>query len=151
MTRKSLDGYSCSIARTLNIVGDQWSILIIRDAFLGIETFSDFQKRIGVSRNILTNRLVKLVQHSILSKKYISAKRARYTLTQKGRELLPTLIAIMQWGDKWIFGAGEEPVRVVDRETRSPIQQVGIVSRSGRFLSPEDLLFERGPGVETDD
>ncbi len=75
MTRKSLDGYSCSIARTLDIVGDQWSILIIRDAFLGIETFSDFQKRIGVARNILTNRLVKLVQHNILSKKYVSAKR----------------------------------------------------------------------------
>jgi len=151
MTRKRLNAYNCSIARTLDIVGDQWSILIVRDAFLGIETFSGFLKRIGVARNILTNRLEKLVKHNILSKEVTSTKRARYTLTQRGKELLPTLIAIMQWGDKWLFEAGEEPVRVVDRETRSPIQQVGIVSRSGRFLSPEDLLFERGPGVRDDD
>jgi DNA-binding HxlR family transcriptional regulator len=148
MTRKSLKGYTCSIARALDIVGDQWSMLIVKEAVLGVETFSGFHDRVGVARNILANRLEKLVEHDILVKELTGPKRFRYRLTDKGKELLPTLLVIMQWGDKWIAGADGEPVRVLDKENRAPIQKIGIVSRSGQFLELDDVLFEPGPGAK---
>ena len=151
MARKSLEGYNCSLARTLDIIGDQWSLLILREAFLGVETFSGFHKGVGVARNILSDRLERMVEYNILTKKPTSAKRYRYTLTKRGKELLPALIAIMQWGDKWIFGSEGEPVRVLDRKTRSPIQKIGIESRAGQFLELNDLLFEPGPGAKSED
>ena len=151
MARKSLEGYNCSLARTLDIIGDQWSLLILREAFLGVETFSGFYKGVGVARNILSDRLERMVANDILTKSPTTTKRYRYILTKRGKELLPALVAMMQWGDKWIFGTKGEPVRVLDRKTRSPIQKMGIVSRGGQFLEPNDLLFEPGPGAKSED
>jgi len=147
MTRKSLHDYNCSIARTLDIIGDQWSLLILRDAFVGLQTFSQFQKSLGVSRNILSQRLANLVDNEILVKTPVSesGKRNRYSLSERGLELLPALIALLQWGDKWIFGSQGEPVRVLDVEHRAPIQKIGVISREGQYLEPHQILFRPGP------
>jgi DNA-binding HxlR family transcriptional regulator len=146
MTRKSLADHSCSVARVVDIIGDQWSLLILRESFLGVSTFSGYMNELGISRNILSTRLNTLIKHNILDKETVGNKRYRYRLTDSGTELLPVLITILQWGDKWIFGTKGEPVIVLDKDTRSPIQRVGIISRDGRFLNINDLLFEVGPG-----
>lgn len=150
MTRTSLADYTCSIARTLEVIGDQWSFLIVRDAFLGVETFTGFQQRLGVSRNILSQRLSNLVRHGILVKQPVlqKSKRHRYQLTERGRELFPIVIATLQWGDKWMFGSEGEPVQVLDAEKHAPVQRVGVMSRDGRFLQSQDVIYERGPNTK---
>jgi DNA-binding HxlR family transcriptional regulator len=141
MARKSLAEYNCSLARSVDIFGDQWSFLILREAFLGVHSFNGFRKELGISRNILTERLNKLADSGILSKSQTSSNRFSYELTDKGKEILPSIISIMQWGDKWLFGANEEPLAVLDKEFKAPIQQIGIISRNGKYLLPEDILF----------
>lgn len=146
MTRKSISHYPCSISRTLDVIGDQWSILIILASVRGYNTFSTLLNRLGISRNILTNRLENMVVNGILDKVPVSATRSRYVLTASGKELLPTLITLMQWGDKWLSDGNGEPMKVLDRENLAPIQQMGIVSRTGKYLEADDLVFEDGPG-----
>lgn len=143
MPRTSLAEYPCSIARTLDVIGDQWSFLIVRDALVGETTFSGFQKSLGVSKNILSQRLDHLVTHEILRKFPVSenARRNSYQLTSKGRELFPIVIAMLQWGDKWMFGSEGEPVQVLDKENHAPVQKVGVVARDGRFLQPQDVDY----------
>ncbi|MDR9829174.1 helix-turn-helix domain-containing protein [Vibrio sp. FNV 38] len=146
MTRKNIANYPCSVSRTLNIIGDQWSILIVLASFRGIDTFSGLLQRLGISRNILTARLDNMVSNDILEKIPTSSTRSRYVLTPAGKELLPTLMALMQWGDKWLAEGKGEPLRVLDRESHAPIQKMGVVSRTGKYLELDDLRFENGPG-----
>lgn len=103
MTPKNLSEMECSIARTLDVIGERWSLLIIRDAFYGVRRFDDFQRDLGVARNILTDRLSKLVATEVLERVQYEERppRFEYKLTQKGRELLPVLLTMMQWGDRW--------------------------------------------------
>lgn len=93
----------CSVARALDVVGERWSLLILRDAFYGVTRFDDFQRDLGVARNILTDRLTKLVASNVLEKVQYEERppRFEYKLTDKGRDLLPVLLAMMHWGDKW--------------------------------------------------
>ena len=149
MSRTSFEHMSCSLARVADIIGDKWTLLIVRDAFYGLHTFSQFQKNLGVARNVLADRLEKLVAGGVLSRTQTrpGVERFDYRLTDRGRELFPVVIAMMQWGDKWIFGAAGEPVRMVDKEQRAPIQQVGVMSRDGRFLQARDVTFEPGPSA----
>ena len=93
----------CSMARTLDVIGDRWSLLILRDAFYGIRRFEDFRLDLGVARNILTDRLNKLVDRGVLTKVAYEDRppRFEYRLTDKGRELLPVILVMMRWGDRW--------------------------------------------------
>ena len=93
----------CSVARALDVVGERWSLLILRDAFYGVSRFDDFQRDLGVARNILTDRLNKLVSAGVLEKVQYEERppRYEYKLTLKGRDLLPVLLTMMNWGDKW--------------------------------------------------
>ena len=143
MTRTSFKDFNCSLARTADIVGDKWSLLIIRDAFFGVERFSDFQNRLGVARTVLSNRLHMLVENEILEKKSTNpeADRFIYKLTPRGKDLYIAIISLVQWGDKWIFGQGQEPVEIIDKEQLAPIQRLGVQARSGRFLEVEDITF----------
>ncbi|HQV58831.1 MAG TPA: helix-turn-helix domain-containing protein [Ilumatobacteraceae bacterium] len=104
----------CSIAASLDFVGDRWSLLILRDIFRGVRRFGDVCEDLGIARNILTDRLDKLVERDILRKVQYSDRPARfeYHLTDKGRDLSPALIALMRWGDRWAFD-GEPPTRLV--------------------------------------
>src|SRR6478672_1167773 len=110
--RTSYKDYACSIAQTLEIVGEWWTLLIVRDAFFGVRRFDDFVERLGISRNILTDRLDKLVDAGVLARRPYDEARGRndYVLTDKGRALWPVLTALRQWGDEWIYGDGNEPV-----------------------------------------
>src|SRR5687767_3138376 len=112
MRKASFAEMQCSIAQALEIVGEWWTLLILRDAFLGIRRFDDFVERLGISRNVLTNRLDTLVEAGVLSRRPYDEARGRYdyVLTEKGRALWPVMAALRQWGDEWILGEGNEPV-----------------------------------------
>jgi DNA-binding HxlR family transcriptional regulator len=103
---------NCSVAQTLEIIGEWWTLLILRDCFLGIRRFDDFVERLGISRNVLTNRLETLVEAGLLERRPYDEARGRYdyVLTEKGRAVWPVLVALRQWGDEWLLGAGNEPL-----------------------------------------
>ena len=108
MLRKTYDGQNCSIARTLEVVGERWTLLIIRDAFLGITRFDGFLSRIPIARNVLTDRLAGLVDHGILTRvRYQShPPRHEYHLTPRGQDLLPVIVTLTEWGDRHLAPAG---------------------------------------------
>ncbi|MEL7540863.1 MAG: helix-turn-helix domain-containing protein, partial [Pseudomonadota bacterium] len=147
MTRTSLKDVNCSVAQFAEILGDKWSLLIVRDAFTGVSTFSEFQKRLNVSKNVLTERLNNLVRHGIMDRVQTRPDVERYTyeLTARGKALFPIGTAIMQWGDKWVFGSEGEPVRVLDKETGAPVQSIVVLSRSGNLLELDDVEYQPGP------
>ena len=138
-----------SVGHILDIIGEGWSILIIREAFLGTRRFEEFQGRLGIARNILTARLKKLCANEILARVPVKegAKRHEYRLTTKGRDLMPLLISLSQWGDKWVFGKGREPVIFLDRERGEPIAPVEVYSSRGEALRPRDVIVRAGPGA----
>lgn len=112
MYRKSLAHQDCSIARSLDVVGEWWTLLIVRDAFRGVRRFDDFSRSLGIARNVLASRLAKLVDHGILERHPVPEHQGRfeYRLTRKGRELQPVVIALMRWGDRWTSDGSGPPV-----------------------------------------
>lgn len=139
---------NCAAAQALEQIGDWWTLLIVREGFYGTATFSEFQDRLGIAKNILTERLGALVEHGILSREQNKpdVDRYAYRLTEKGKALLPVLVALMQWGDDWVFD-GEGPLRILDAEARKPIRKLGVESSHGRPLGIGDLRFKPGRGA----
>jgi DNA-binding HxlR family transcriptional regulator len=150
MARTRFTAMNCPAARALDEIGDWWTLLIVREALYGTSSFSGFQDKLGIARNILTDRLNALVENGVLERRQTKPETERYAyvLTDKGRDLLPILVALMQWADRWVFGRGAEPLRVLDARTRSPIEQIVVSSRDGRKLSINDLRFRPGPGAD---
>ena len=113
MKRTSFLEMECSVARTLEVVGEWWTLLLVRDAFLGVLRFEEFHRRLGVSRNVLTDRLQTLVRHGILFPVQYQDRppRSEYRLTDKGRDLYPVIVTLRQWGDRWMQ-EGPAPVLV---------------------------------------
>ena len=138
-----------SVGHILDIIGEGWSILIIREAFLGTRRFEEFQGRLGIARNILTSRLKKLCANRILDRVPVKegAKRHEYVLTRKGKDMMPLLVALTQWGDKWVFGENNEPVLFLDRDRGQPISPVQVYSARGEVLRPRDIMISAGPGA----
>ena len=149
MSRTSLHDWPCSLARAADIIGDKWTLVILRNAFYGQTSFSGFQKSLGLARNVLSDRLDKLVEHGILVRQPVrpGVARYRYTLTDAGRELFPVIVSLTQWGDKWLFGSDGEPVRLLDKEQQAPIQKMGVIARDGRYLQADDVSFAPGPSA----
>jgi DNA-binding HxlR family transcriptional regulator len=149
MSRKRFDDMPCSVARSLDVVGDWWTLLIIRDAFLGMRKFSDFQENLGIARNILADRLRKLVANGILAKQAAEAPghRHEYRLTEKGRDLWPVLTALRLWGDKWVFGPGNETLVVEDRDTGAVLAQLVPADADGNPLDRRRLVAKPGPAL----
>jgi DNA-binding HxlR family transcriptional regulator len=141
--KTDLSELNCSLARTLEVVGDWWTLLIVRDAFLGVRRFGDFQKSLGIAKNILSARLEHLGADGIVTR-CGSEKRPTYQLTDKGRALLPAMVALMQWGDRWV-SANEPPVIVTDEKGR-PVGSVKLTSGGGD-VSAETVRFHPGPGA----
>ncbi|GGP33030.1 transcriptional regulator [Streptomyces capoamus] len=112
----------CPVARTLDLVGDRWSLLVVRDAMDGARSFTEFQRRTGIARNILTDRLRKLTAHGVLAQQAASSgRRLQYVLTDAGRDLFPVLLTLRQWGERHAFEPGEPHSTLVDRHgTRVP-------------------------------
>lgn len=148
MKHNKLDDHNCSIANALDLIGEWWTILILRESFFGTRRFEDFQKHLGIARNILTARLRKLCDSGVLQRVPIKAgaKRHEYKLTAMGRDLYPTLIALTQWGDRWLHDAGA-PVKFVERATGEEILDVAILSNKGSILDARDLAIIPGPGA----
>ena len=130
----------CGISAALAVVGERWSFLILRGAFNGLRHFEEFQTNLRIARNILSNRLGRLVEHGILRRDPDPADRRKvtYRLTDKGRDLLPVLLSLRQWGERWISGHPSNPV-LVDRYTRKPIAPMIVQSADGRELSLRDM------------
>jgi DNA-binding HxlR family transcriptional regulator len=148
MTRPDLGAGICSIARTLDWVGEPWTLLIVREAFFGTQQFTEFERNLGIAKNVLSARLRKLVEADILDRTAVSGRGnpQLYALTDKGRDLFPVLIALMQWGDRWI-AQGKAPVRVVNRKTQAEIAPMNLRDGRGRVLSSKDLAILPGPGA----
>jgi DNA-binding HxlR family transcriptional regulator len=148
MRRKNLQEAICPIARTLDMVGDWWTLLIVRDAFGGLARFGDFQKSLGLAKNILSARLRTLVANGILEKRPSADGGARdeYRLTHKGRRLRVVLIALRQWGEDHLFAEGEPMMVASDRDNR-PLARLRLMNEDGRALEPEEIVSTRGRKV----
>jgi DNA-binding HxlR family transcriptional regulator len=149
MSRKRFNKLNCSIAATLEQVGDWWTLLVIREAFFGTGTFTGFRRALGISRNILTDRLQRLIEAGILETYTISptSTRHQYQLTAKGHDLLPVLIAMMQWGDKWEH-PGAEPVLLTSGSPPQPIRKIQIEDAALSPIGYKDLSYQPGPGAD---
>lgn len=144
---KSFAGMDCSVAQCVEVVGDRWSILILRDAFLGVTRFDDFQRRLGISRNILQQRLVKLVSAGVLERIPYSEHPPRhdYRLTDRGRDLWPVLTAMRQWGDRYAAPDGP-PVEIVHKGCGAPTHVDLVCGSCGEPLGPRDVRAVPGKG-----
>ncbi len=148
MQRKSFADIECPIARSLDQVGDAWSLLILRDALLGATRFQDFQQRLGMPPTTLTRRLALLTEQGLLIRRLYEQKpeRERYLLTEKGEGILPVLLALASWGNRWLAPQG--PVlECVDATSGEPIEPVLVDSRTLRPLTMGTVALRAGRGA----
>jgi DNA-binding HxlR family transcriptional regulator len=146
--KRDYEGQNCSIARALEVVGERWTLLILRDAFLGLRRFDEFQESLGVARNVLTDWLNRLVAEGILERVRYSERPARheYRLTRKGRELNLALAALRQWGDAHL---SEKPPRLLRRKADAKPVVVALVTKGTAVLRPDEVETVAGPGLIT--
>jgi len=139
----------CSIARALSVVGDRWTGLIVRDAFLGIRRFDELQRSLGMSRHRLADRLERLVAEGVLERREYqnNPPRFEYCLTEKGRDLYPIILMLKQWGDRWMAGPEGPPALHRHRNCGHITTAVLTCSECQQPLSPFDMLVEPGPGM----
>ena len=149
MRRKSFGNMQCPIARSLERVGEWWSILILRDASLGLTRFDEFQESLGIAPNILTRRLKVLVEAGLLERRRYSERppRDEYVLTQAGRDFRPVLWALLAWGNKHFAPEGASVV-IVDSKTGAPADPVLVDRNSGRSLEPPAFRSAAGPAAD---
>jgi DNA-binding HxlR family transcriptional regulator len=142
--RTSHQDVPCGVARPLDAIGDGWSLLIVRDCFGGLTRFGEFQRSLGLAKNILAARLRNLLDHGILDAVPAADGGAHleYRLTDKGRALFPLLVALRQWGEAYCFAPGEARVRLVDRARGQPLRPVDVHAQDGRLLGPEDTVVD---------
>ena len=133
---------ACGLPEALEVMGERWSFMILRASYNGLHHFEEFLCELGIARNILSNRLAKLVEHGILDRQPCADDRRRieYRLTEKGFDLLPAMVALRQWGQKYGSEVVENPV-LVDEYDRLPIGPVSMISHDGRVLTGKDLRF----------
>jgi DNA-binding HxlR family transcriptional regulator len=149
LTEQLNDAECCALPNALEAIGERWSFLILRAAFNGLRHFEEFQSTLGIARNILANRLGRLVEHGILARTPLPDDRRKieYRLTEKGAELLPTILALRQWGERWGSGIPSTPV-LVDKRDNQPIRRVAILGHDGRVLSLPDMCWMHAEDVK---
>ena len=147
MKRSNVEHLNCSIARSLEIVGEWWTLLVIRDVFLGLRRFDDIQRDLGISRNILSDRLSTLLDHGILERRRYQEhpERFEYRLTDKGIDLYPVLVALLRWGDRWESPDGP-PLRLEHRACGHDSEAVMVCGHCGEPLDAREVRFRKGPG-----
>ena len=140
----------CSVAQTLELIGEWWTLLILRNAFHGMRQFDAFQKQLGISTSVLSARLKKLTDAGVLSRRSSAhdARSVEYRLTEKGLELYPIMISLMQWGDKWCPNGRGRRLDLRDRKTGRRIAGVRVLSAEGEALGPRDVEVRAGPGAD---
>ena len=142
---------NCSVTRTLEVIGEKWTLLVLREAFFGVRRFDDFQRIIGCARNVLSARLATLVDQGILRREPYrepgSRRRYEYRLTGKGRELFPVLIALMQWGDRWESDPAGPPVELRHDGCDQPVEVTLTCAAGHGPLAVRDARAAPGPGA----
>lgn len=141
----------CSIAATLDVIGDRWSLLILRDIFRGARRFSEIQSDLGIAKNLLSDRLSGLVDEGLLERVPYQERPVRheYRLTAKGADLSPALIALMRWGDRW-YAADGVPTVLIHESCGQPLEQVVSCPSCSEIVGPGQIRSRPGPGRSTD-
>ena len=144
-----LDQQACSVARTLSVIGDRWTLMILRDCFLKVRRFDDFQARLGIGRPILADRLQKLVDSFVLTKMAYQTNpmRYEYRLTQKGLDLYPVIMAIVHWGDVHMAGKKGRPLLHKHLPCGHHLDPLTVCSVCHEPLNPREVVVEPGPGA----
>jgi DNA-binding HxlR family transcriptional regulator len=142
----------CSIARSLGILGDRWTLLIIREAFSGVRRFDDFRKHLDIARNVLTDRLQRLVDAGVLVQQPYqdNPPRSEYRLTEAGRDLQSTLLSLMQWGDRWLAGRAGPPLEVEHTGCGHATRAKLVCGHCGESLDAHNTRLREGPGLPKD-
>lgn len=132
----------CPVARALEVLGDRWALMILRDAFDGLRRFSEFQKNLGLAKNILASRLKWLVESGLLALQPASDGSAykEYVLSEKGRSVFPIVVGLRQWGERFLFEAGETRSELVDSAKGRPVGILQVRAEDGRLLTAQDCL-----------
>jgi DNA-binding HxlR family transcriptional regulator len=148
MRRASFQDLNCSVAQTLEVVGDWWSLLIVRELFFGVTRFDDIQRRLGIARNTLTDRLNWLSDHGVVARVPYGDSRNRfeYRLTEKGRDLQPVLLAMLAWGDKWGATSEQPPLQPTD-PNGDPIELRIVNTRTGRRVPRDKIRMQPTKGA----
>ncbi|ABI75462.1 conserved hypothetical protein [Hyphomonas neptunium ATCC 15444] len=153
MKWQELDRENCSLARAMAVVGDRWTLLVLREAFLRVRRFDDFQERLGIARRVLTERLKHLVDHGVLEKVAYSQTplRHEYRLTEKGLALYPVIISLVHWGDAYYAGKKGPPVLHRHQACGHDFRSVLTCSECGEALDPREVSPHAGPGARKGD
>jgi DNA-binding HxlR family transcriptional regulator len=138
----------CPIPPAVELIGEKWAFLILRGALNGLQHFEEFQAGLGIARNILSDRLAKMVAGGILQRELDPSDKRKviYSLTAKGEGLLPVVLALRQWGEEW--GHGEQQAVLVDRRDKKPVRRIGVLAHDGRELTLPDLMWQKAEGEE---
>ncbi|WP_328997743.1 helix-turn-helix transcriptional regulator [Kribbella sp. NBC_00709] len=146
--RVTHEGAECPVARTVDVIGDRWSLLIVRDAFDGISRFSEFQRNLGLAKNILSSRLRELVAHDILEVVPAADGSAyhEYALTAKGRDLFVILVSLRQWGEDHLFEDAEQHSTLLDTKTGKPLRRLQVKDAAGHVVNSTEAFVRK---VET--
>jgi DNA-binding HxlR family transcriptional regulator len=150
MRWEELDQQPCSLARTLAVVGDRWTLLVLRECFLGVRRFDEFEKRLGITRHVLADRLKKLTEAGVLAKQAYQQRplREEYRLTAKGHDLYPAVLALVNWGDRHLSGAEGAPIRHVHKSCGHEVHGVLVCSECGEPLVARDMTLCEAPTLQ---
>jgi DNA-binding HxlR family transcriptional regulator len=149
MRHSALHDQPCSIARTVAVLGERWTLVILREAFQGQRRFEDMQRGLGIARNILADRLHTLVEEGILERRPYQERppRYEYRLTDKGRDLYPVMVSLMQWGDRHTTGEAGPPVKLVHERCGHEADPSYVCSHCGEALEAREVRAQAGPGA----
>ncbi len=149
MRWRDVGSLPCSVARALSVIGDRWTLLVLRDAFLGVRRFEDFQRDLGATRHRLADRLRKLVRHGVLTRVRYQDRppRLEYRLTEKGRDLYPVVVSLTRWGDRWMAGRAGPPIELIHRGCGRTAMPALACPECGAPVGARDMLVRPGPGL----
>jgi DNA-binding HxlR family transcriptional regulator len=152
MLGSDYESQTCSIAGALEVVGERWSLLLVRDVMLGLRRFDEIQENLGIARNVLQTRLTRLLEQGVLEKRLYQQHPPRYEyhLTEKGLDLWPTIVALMQWGDRYAVPAGGPVVLLEHRGCGGAVDGHRVCEACGAKLSVREVLATPGPGAPPD-
>lgn len=145
--RPSLSQSSCPVARSIDLIGDRWLLMILRDAFDGIRRYSEFQRSLGVARNILADRLKKLVEAGLLQVQPASDGSAwqEYVLTERANDLFPLIVALQQFGEQYLFSSGETHSDLLEIASGESLAPLRVRNQQGEVVTPEKTRVQKAP------
>jgi DNA-binding HxlR family transcriptional regulator len=148
MRRTDFGDMPCGIGRALDILGDAWTLLIVREALFGATTFQEFHRYLQIPKNTLTTRLRDLVERGVLAESIDdNGRRREYALTARGRDLWPVMLALQQWGNRWLFDGEGPPSYMADRATLQPLAELAPADQNGRPVSLDGVTMIPGPSA----